>query len=52
MRGITPCIKEQKFKSKKAHIDTRGTEKAEFMKGDPNITNIIEASMYDTKTVH
>ena len=52
MRGIPPCIKHEKFKSKKAHIDTRGIAKTVVPKGDPKLNKIIEASVYDTEPVH
>ena len=35
--------------SKKAHIETRGTSKAKFLKGDPKVTKLIKTSVYDTK---
>ena len=52
MRGILPCIKQEGFKSKKPPIDTWGTIKAEVLKRDPKLTNLIEASVYDNKSVH
>ena len=40
------------LKSNKAHIETRGTAKKEFMKRDTKITKLIEASVYRTKPIH
>ena len=50
--GITPSVTQEELKSKKAHIDTRGTAKEAVLGGDPKFTNLIEASMYDTNPVH
>ena len=52
IRGIPPCIKQEELKSKKAHIYTSGTAKAEVLKRDPAINKLIEASLYGTKPVH
>ena len=52
MRGILPCIKQEELKSKKSNIETRGTEKAEAMKGYTKITKIIGAILYGNKPVH
>ena len=38
--------------SKKPHIETRVTLKAEVLKGDPKISKIIEASISDTKPIY
>ena len=51
MRGILPCVAQEKFKSKKANIETRGTEKSEVLERNTKCTNIIEASVYSTKNV-
>ena len=51
-RGIPPCNKHKDFRSNQAHIETRVTEKAAVLKGDPNFTKLIETSAYDTKPVH
>ena len=51
-RGIPPCVTQEELKSKKAYIETRGTAKEVVMEGNPKCTNLIEASMYDTKHVH
>ena len=51
MRGIPPCIKQQELKSNKAHIETRGIEKAEVLKWDSKITKLIEAVMYVTNPI-
>ena len=40
------------MKSKKAHIETRGTSKEAVTEGDPKLSNLIEASLYDTTRVH
>ena len=52
MIGILACIKKQELKSKKAHIETRGTENAAVLKGDTKTTKLIEDSVYETKPVH
>ena len=52
IRCIPPCVKQEEFKSKKAHIDTRGASKAAVMEGDPKCPNFIEASVYNTKPFH
>ena len=52
MRDILPCVIQEELKSKKAHIDTRETTKETVLEGDQKCTNIIEASMYDTKHLH
>ena len=52
MRGIPSRVTKEKSKSKKSQIDTRGTSKESFLKGDPQLTNLIEASMHDNKPVH
>ena len=52
MIGIPSCIKQEELKSKKAHIETRGTAKEAVLKGDPKLTKIIEASVYETNTFH
>ena len=52
MRGISPCVAQEKLKSKKAQTETRGTSKEAVLEGDPKCTNLIEASMYDTKPVN
>ena len=48
MRGIPPCITKQELKSKKSHIDNRGTVYAEVTKGDTKCPNLIESSVYET----
>ena len=52
MIGILSCIKQKELNTKKSHIETRGTEKESVLKGYPKLTKIIEASVYDTKTVY
>ena len=52
MRGIPPCVTQEDLKSKKAHIETRGTEKEAVLEGNQKCTNLIEAIMYYTKPVH
>ena len=51
-RGIPSFILKTLLKSKKAQIDTGGTEKVTVMKGGPKLTKLIEASVYDTNPVH
>ena len=51
-RGIPSRITQEKFKSNKSLIDTRGTSKEAVTEGDPKPNNLIEASMYDTNPVH
>ena len=51
IRGIQPCVIQEELNSKKEKIETRGTAKEEVMEGGPKCTNLIEASMYDTKPV-
>ena len=50
--GIPPCVTQEEFNSKKAHIETRGPSKEAVTEGDPKCTNLIEAIMYDTTPVH
>ena len=52
MIGIPSCIKQEELKSKKAHIETRGTAKEAVLEGDQRFTELIAASMYDTKPSH
>ena len=52
MRGTPTSVTQEELKSKKAHIDNRGTSKEEVTEGDTKCTNLIEASMYDTTHVH
>ena len=52
MRGIPPRITQEELKSKKAHIETRGTSKEAVTELDPKFANLIEASMYNTTPVH
>ena len=40
------------MESKRENIDTRGTEKIAVLKGGPKLTKLIEASVYDNKSVH
>ena len=51
IRGIPPRVTQKELKSKKAHIETRGTLKEAVTEGDPKRTNRIESSMYDTTPV-
>ena len=51
-RGIPPCVAQEEFGSKKAHIDIRVKEKELVLEKDPKCTNLVEAIMYDTKPVH
>ena len=52
MRLIPPCIKQDGFNSNRAQIDTRGTARETVLKGDTKLTKLVEASVYDNKTVH
>ena len=52
MRSAPPRIKQEELKSKKAHIETRIIAKTLVLKGDPKLTKLVEASVYDTKHVH
>ena len=51
-RGIATRVTKEELWSNKAYIDTRGTAKEEVIEGNPKRTNLIEASIYDTKPVH
>ena len=51
-RGIPTCIKQYEWKSKKAHIETKGTKKKSVMKGNLKLTRPIRASVYENKPVH
>ena len=52
IRGIQPCVTQEELNSKKAQIDTRWESKSAVMEGDPKFTNLIEASVYNTKLFH
>ena len=52
MRVIPPHVTQEELKSKKAHIDNRGTSKEAVIEGDPKLTNLIEYNIYDTTPVH
>ena len=52
MIGIPSCVTQEEFYSKRSHIDTSGTAKADVMGRDPKCPNLIEASFYDTKPVN
>ena len=52
MTGIPSRVTQEELKSKKAHIDTRGTSKEAVTEGDPKPNNLIEAIMYDTTPLH
>ena len=51
-RDIPPRTIQDVSKSKKGHIETRGTPKEAVTEGNPTFTNLIEASVYDTTPVH
>ena len=52
MRGIPPRVILEELKSKNAYIVTRGTSKEAVTEWDLKLTNLIEASMYDTTHIH
>ena len=52
MRGIPSRVTKEGLNPKKSWIETRGTSKDAVTEGDPKITNLIEARMYDTRLVH
>ena len=52
MRVIPSFVTQEELQSKKAQIESRGTSKEAVMEGYQKCTNLIEASMYDTKPVH
>ena len=39
-------------KSRKKHLEVRGTTKAAILKGDPNCPDLIATSVYDNKPLH
>ena len=49
---IPPRVDHEKLKSKKSHIDTRGTSKEEVTEGETKCTNLIKASMYNIMPIH
>ena len=52
MTGIPPRVTQEELKSKKAHIEKKGTSKEAAMEGDPKRTNLIEDSIYYTTPAH
>ena len=52
LRYILPSIKKEKLRSKKAHIDTKGTAKKLVQKGDHKLTKCIEVRVYDKNYFH
>ena len=49
--GLSPSVTQEELKSKKSHIDTRGTAKESVLECYQKFTSLIESSMYDTNHV-
>ena len=52
MRGIPPAVLQQEMKSKKDQLKVRGIVKVTVLEGDPDCTNLVASSIYDTKPLH
>ena len=51
-RGIPPSVLQQEEKNRTKRIGVRGTVKAAVIGGDPQRTNLVASSIYNTKSVH
>jgi len=52
VRIIPTYVKQEEEKNRKKQINVRGVVKAVVLKGDPECPDLVDSSVYDTKSVH